>query len=150
MKPSLNPVLRVRTRFNHPFTPKPFVAGDSMAQEHIKEYSDINILVQRFTRAGITPSAAQQGQFLDLTSPFVSDLMSAENMLLKAHQGFMGLPAETRLKFGNNAVNMASWLSDEKNHDEARKMGLLPALKEPAISPDPKPSEPAPKPPEGG
>lgn len=140
---------RVRTRFNvlQESRPANYVPGQSRTQQHQAPYADINLLVERFTRAGMSPKGNPPGDFLDLTSAGLSDLMSAENLLRDARDRFMSLDAGVRLTFGNNAVTMLEWLKDAKNAAQAVEMGLLPPSVLSKASEAPKAPE---KPPEGG
>lgn len=118
---------RVRTRFNTSYTPPAYKPGESKTQQHQFEQSDINALVARFTRAGMSPAGNQPGNFLDLVSAPLDNLLDAELLLKQAHDSFMGLPSATRMAFGNNAPAMVAWLQDPQNHPQAVQMGLLPA-----------------------
>lgn len=118
---------RVRTRFNAPNTPPAYSPGESKTQQHQFEQSDINALVARFTRAGMSPAGKPAGNFLDLVTAPLDNLLDAELLLKQAHESFMGLPSATRMAFGNNAPAMVTWLQNPQNHPQAVQMGLLPA-----------------------
>jgi len=103
-------------------------AKNRTKSEH-RDDCDINKIVQRYKR---------QGQFSDgdLTKkkPFfgdvcmIPDFQSLVNIVATVQETFKGLPAETKSRFRQDPSLVIDFLSDEKNHDEARELGLLPPL----------------------
>lgn len=95
----------------------------SLAQQHMKEETDINNIVERWTRTGIPPEVNATPQYGDFTG--VSDYHSAMNAVIAADQAFMTLDAKTRAKFDNDPAKLLAFLSDEKNREEAIELGLV-------------------------
>ena len=53
------------------------------------------------------------------------DLQSAMNIVREATDTFLSLPSELRARFGNSPEAYVAFIQDEKNKDEAVKLGLL-------------------------
>jgi len=82
----------------------------------------------------------------------VPDYQSALDLVNQAESMFMSLPAKIRERFANNPAKMVKFLQDEKNRDEAERLGLiakkeLPEAPKEPLATEPKGSEipPAPK-----
>jgi len=87
-----------------------------------KDDCDINVIIRRFSSTGQIPPVSAGAFYGDFTQ--VEDFHHACNMVLEARDQFMRLPAETRLRFGNDPGRMIEFLQDDKNLDEARALGL--------------------------
>lgn len=96
---------------------------DSLAQQHAKEESDINTIVRRFGLTGELPSGVRAPQYGDFTE--ATDYHTAMNAVIAANNSFMQLPADVRARFNNDAGAFVDFCSDEKNRDEAKKLGLI-------------------------
>lgn len=94
----------------------------TLAQQNFKEECDINYIVDRFTRTGQLPQGSTP-QFGDFT--FGSDYHTAMNQVRAADEAFMSLPAAVRSRFDNDAGKLLDFLADEKNVDEAERLGLV-------------------------
>lgn len=89
-----------------------------------KDECDINEIVRRFGITGELPQAVAiplSGDFTDV----VTDFHSAMNMVRSAEEGFMALPADIRQRFGNDPGQLISFLEDDKNREEAEKLGIV-------------------------
>ena len=106
---------------------------DSLAQQHAKDESDINTIVRRFGLTGELPQGVRMPQYGDFTG--ATDYHSALNAVIAADAAFMQLPADLRTRFNNDAGAFVDFCADDRNRDEAVKLGLVPA-KEP-INPAP-------------
>lgn len=87
------------------------------------EECDINYLIERAKRgADLTPlmRTPMYGDFTDFP-----DLRRATQMVIDADASFMALPATVRERFSNNPVLLFEFLADDKNREEALKLGLL-------------------------
>ena len=116
---------------------------ESLALESEKEESDINTIVRRFGLTGELPSDIKMPQSGDFTG--IPDFHTAMNMVRATQEEFMRVPAEIRDRFNNDPQKLMSFLDDEANRDEARKLGFLrpdPVVPEPQlvrVVPDPAP-----------
>lgn len=100
----------------------------SRAQQQFKEDSDINTIVRRFGLTGELPKDVAVPQSGDFTN--VVDFQSALNIVREGEQAFATMPADVRKRFGNDPAEFLAFVHDEKNRDEARRLGLL--MPEPA------------------
>lgn len=96
----------------------------SLTQQHFAEECDINTIVKRF---GLTKDAELlKGARMPVYGDFsgVHDYQTALNAVRQAAEDFMDLPAEVRARFGHDPQRLLEFVGDDRNHDEARKMGL--------------------------
>ena len=96
---------------------------DSLAQQHQKDESDINTIVRRFGLTGELPSGVRVPEYGDFTA--ASDYHTSLNAVLAANQAFASLPADIRTRFNNDPGAFVDFCSDDKNRDEAKKLGLI-------------------------
>lgn len=95
----------------------------SLAQQHLADECDINVIVARYMKTGELPQRhlpPMQGDF-----SAAPDFQTAMNLIVDAQRAFMEQPAEIRNRFGNNPAEFVAFCSDEKNRDEMRRMGLF-------------------------
>ena len=95
----------------------------SLAQQHMKDECDINILVERFGVTGSMPVAPIEPSYGDFTG--VSDYHTALNKVKAADEAFMALPAKIRAKFDHDPNALLNYLQNEENRDEAIQIGLI-------------------------
>lgn len=95
----------------------------SLAQQHMKEESDINTIVRRFGLTGELPSGVRMPQYGDFTG--VTDYHTALNAVIAAQDSFAQLPADIRTRFGNDAAAFVDFCMNEENRAEAEKLGLV-------------------------
>ncbi len=105
----------------------------SMTTQHLKNDVDINEIVARFHRTGYLQSPDAEPDYLDCTD-FV-DYQASLDQVLEIGEYFKSLPSSVRHRFENSPSSMVQFLSDPANRDEAVKLGLLPDLKTPDVSP---------------
>lgn len=134
------------------YQPHPVVAIDGLLLDHVtgeykkpvprtkqefREQCDINNVIKQFTATGQInhiSAAAARGAFMDL--PDDLDYQSSLNIVLKAEESFMALPAKVRDRFDNDPATFLAFVDDPKNADELVKLGIR--------NPPPRASEPAP------
>lgn len=95
----------------------------TLAQQHMKDECDINVLVKRFVVTGEIPMLTlppMQGDFSD--APTYQDAL---NLMVEAQRSFMQHPAEVRARFQNDPAQFVDFCSNEQNRDEMRRMGLF-------------------------
>lgn len=95
----------------------------SLTSQEFREEVDINTIVNRFLKTGVMPENLPLVFDGDFTE--VHDFRSAQDLIVKARESFDALPAQVRLKFGNDAAKFVEWSSDKKNYDEALALGLV-------------------------
>ncbi|QXP08168.1 MAG: internal scaffolding protein [Arizlama microvirus] len=111
-------------------------ADASMTQQSFQEECDINTIVRRFGLTGQLPVGVRAPTFGDFTGVF--DFQSALGAVRDAEQAFNRMPADVRSRFGNDPNAFVNFCSDDRNREEAERLGLV-LPKDPA----PAPAEPA-------
>lgn len=120
----------------------------SLTQQSFAEECDINTIVRRFGLSGELPVNQRAPTYGDFTG--VSDYKSALEAVMAAEDAFMQLPAHVRARFENDPQAFVAFCSDEKNREEAIKLGLVVpqaaalAATAPAAAPVATPPSPAP------
>lgn len=91
-------------------------------QQHAQE-ADINYIADRFLRTGELPQLINMPTSGDFSGTF--DFQSSMNLIVKAKQEFMALPAKVRTRFGNDPAQLIAFIEDKDNYDEAVKLGFI-------------------------
>lgn len=94
-----------------------------VTQQQFKEETDIREIVRKFGLTGRLPENLQIPQSGDFTE--VEDFQSAMNAVRAGEEAFAQVPAPIRERFANDPGKFLAFVYDEKNRDEAMKMGLL-------------------------
>jgi len=101
------------------------------AHQQFKSECDINQIVAR-VRRGVPPrTIARQALYGDFSG--VSDYRTALEHVRVANEAFMAIPAEIRLRFGNNPDQLHQFLLNPDNKIEAQRLGILPP--DPVVEP---------------
>lgn len=95
----------------------------SLTQQQFKEECDINEIVRRFGLTGQLPEVVRIPQSGDFTG--ITDFKSAMDAVIAAEAKFMELPAAIRQRFGHDPQRLIDFMEDDKNLEEARKLGLV-------------------------
>jgi len=103
----------------------------SLAQQHMKDECDINVIVERFGVTGELPTAPVSPQFGDFSG--ISDYHTAINAVRASEEAFMALPAKIRARFDHDPNALLQFLNDPINRDEAIEIGLIDG--EPVVAP---------------
>jgi len=107
----------------------------SLAQQQFRDESDINTILKQFNVTGQLPQGVSMPQYGDFSQ--VTDYHSALNLVIKANDSFMALPAHVRARFNNDAGALVDFVSDPSNKDEAEKLGLTVPKGEQNLDPNP-------------
>lgn len=97
----------------------------SRTKQEFKDQCNINKIIKEFTITGqITHISAKaaQGAFIDL--PADLDYQNSLNIMIKAEDAFMALPAKVRDRFGNDPAAFLAFVGDPKNADELIELGI--------------------------
>jgi len=100
-----------------------FCKDPSLAQQHMKDDCDINVIVERFGVTGSLPVRAIEPSYGDFSG--VSDYHTALNKIRAAEAEFMALPAKLRARFDHDPNALLNFLENEQNRDEAIELGLI-------------------------
>lgn len=96
--------------------------GESKTEQHHKQQCNINTIMQKAYKTGLVPQrrGALCGDFTNRV-----DYQTACNKIADAKQDFAELPSNLRRRFHNDPGEFIDFLADEKNLDEAVKLGIL-------------------------
>jgi len=94
----------------------------SRAKQSHKEECDINTIVRRFGVGRDMPSGVRPPMFGDFDG--VGNYQDALNVLLDSQRSFAQMPALVRERFANDPGRFMDFCSDDRNYDEAVKLGL--------------------------
>ncbi len=95
----------------------------SLAQQHMKDECDINVIVERFGVTGQLPQSPVSPTYGDFSG--VTDYHSALNQINATMDDFMALPAQLRVRFDHDPVKLLQFLENEENRSEAIQLGLI-------------------------
>jgi phage internal scaffolding protein len=95
----------------------------SLTQQHFREQVNINTIMRKARKTGVMPQFSGDCYYGDVSQ--IVDYKDCLDKVNKIGDLFMGMPVEVRNKFKNNPAEIIDFLADEKNEDEARKLGLL-------------------------
>lgn len=126
---------------------------ESRVQEQFADACQTDTIIRKYNMMGVNPFIAAGGsQYLDTTQ--IPDFICANNAQVKVKEYFEGLPSDIRLEFNNDPMQFAEVVSDPRNEEYLREIGVLAPLpakqegeKQPASSGDI--SEKAPQPSQG-
>lgn len=107
---------------------------ETKTQQQFKDEVDINTIVDRFMAAGELPPQLQFPTEQDFTETF--DFQTSMNVIVKARESFMELPAKARARFDNDPQKFMEFIHDPENKHEAVKLGLASWRPEPEKKPD--------------
>lgn len=130
------------TKYNPPKIPGFSSEMESVVQEQFADACQTDTIIRKYNTMGINPFIASGGsQYLDTTQ--IPDFVCAQNAQIKVKEYFEGLPSDIRLEFNNDPMQFAEVVSDPKNEDYLREIGVLEPLppkaegeKQPASSGD--------------
>lgn len=140
--------MKFRNPYNYDTDVESFKSGldcsndPSRAQQHMRDETDINILVKTYARTGTIPGADIPATHFEFDEIF--DYQEAMNRVIEANRMFGALPSQLRARFQNDPAQLLSFVHDDRNREEAMRLGLVSAS--PAAEPanTPVPAEPAP------
>ena len=95
--------------------------GDSRTKQSFKNECDVNNILKNYNKTGILPEG-NPGEYRDLDGTDYQDYM---NTIAGAQSHFNDLPSAIRKRFENDPSKFLSFVHDDKNIDEAHKLGLL-------------------------
>lgn len=130
------------TKYNPPKVPGWNSEQESRVQEQFADACQTDTIIRKYNTMGVNPFIATgSSQYLDTTQ--IPDFFVAQNAQVKVKEFFEGLPADIRLEFDNDPMQFAEVVSDPRNADYLREIGVLEPLppnaegeKQPASSGD--------------
>lgn len=98
--------------------------GQSMTKQSFRDQVNINKIVARYRKTGMIDHVNGATPFYGDVSQFTS-YQDAVNTVLRANELFAGMSSDVRKRFENDPQKMIDFLQDEKNLDEAVKLGMV-------------------------
>ncbi len=99
-------------------------SGPSKVQQHFHDETKINNIVEKFA-SGMMPNIPQrEPMYLDISGDMSHHEML--NKVTQVNQAFMNINPHIRKRFHNNPQELIDFCKDEKNVEEAEKLGLVP------------------------
>lgn len=96
----------------------------SLTQQHMKQECDVNSILERYRKTGsITHIRHTPGMYGDFTT--FQDFKTNLDTVRDAFTAFEALPAHIRKRFGNDPTNLIEFISNDKNYEEAKSLGLV-------------------------
>ena len=115
------------TKYNPPKISGFFSEMESKVQEQFADACQTDTIIRKYNSMGVNPFIASGGsQYLDTTQ--IPDFICANNAQVKVKEYFEGLPSDIRLEFNNDPMEFAEVVSDPKNADYLREIGVLEPL----------------------
>lgn len=115
------------TKYNPPKIPGFSSEMESKVQEQFADACKTDTIIRKYNMMGVNPFiAAGSSQYLDTTQ--IPSFVAAQNAQVKVKEYFEGLPSEIRLEFNNDPMQFAEVVSDPRNVDYLREIGVLAPL----------------------
>lgn len=124
-----------KTPFNHDTDAEALRVGlvcldPSLAQQHAKDETDINVIVDRFLKTGTVPQIPVPPTYEEFAEVF--DFQTAMNIIAAGKHSFSQLPAEVRDAFRNDPGRFVgqvdAWLAEEDPKKRASNLETMRAL----------------------
>lgn len=115
------------TKYNPPKIPGFSSEMESKVQEQFADACQTDTIIRKYNMMGVNPFISAGGsQYLDTTQ--IPDFICANNAQVKVKEYFEGLPADIRLEFNNDPMQFAEVVSDPRNAEYLREIGVLAPL----------------------
>ena len=99
----------------------------SKVQDQFADACQTDTIIRKYNMMGVNPFIAEGGsQYLDTTQ--IPSFLAAQNAQVKVKEYFEGLPSDIRLEFNNDPMKFAEVVSDPRNADYLRDIGILEPL----------------------
>ena len=115
------------TKYNPPKVPGFLSEMESKVQEQFADACQTDTIIRKYNMMGVNPFIAAGGsQYLDTTQ--IPSFVAAQNAQIKVKAYFEGLPSDIRLEFDNDPMQFAEVVSDPRNAEYLREIGVLAPL----------------------
>lgn len=110
-----------------------FPEGFGRTKQSFAAECDINNIMARYAKTGVLDFANQHApQYADCTG---IEFEAGMQTIAAAKSMFADLPAELRSRFENDPAQFLDFVNDDRNHEEAKELGLLRPEPAPATPP---------------
>ena len=95
----------------------------SLTHQSFKDECDINSILSSMQASGLINGSSDVQRFEDVADSL--QYQDALNYILDADSSFASLSADVRARFNNDPFYMLQFLENDKNRDEAIRLGLV-------------------------
>ena len=129
--------VKIYSRFKKPPSNGLSEFSPTRTQQHFKDETDINKIIQRAINTGDTTvfTTTQRAQYYDVSS--FDGYQEALNRIADVEDDFYSLPSRVRNEFGNDPDKYVEFMSDPANIAKAVELGLLEGGEKAAVTPPP-------------
>lgn len=115
--------MKFSTRYSPPVSPSLEFTEPSMSDRSFKDECDINIIVARCMQTGVMPQVegGLYGDFVGLPD----NLLDSYELIADAQDRFMQMPSNIREEFGNDPMQLLSFINNDANRARAIELGLI-------------------------
>lgn len=99
------------------------VCGKSMTKQSFRDQVNINKILARHRKTGMLDHVNGKTPFYGDVSGLVS-YQDSLNVIQQANDLFSGMSSDVRARFKNDPIEMIKFFQDEKNIEEAIKLGM--------------------------
>lgn len=97
--------------------------GESLTQQHFAKDADVRNIIKQYDRTGLIANVARGvAQYGDYSE--VNEYRESLDMVNRANDNFMQLPAEIRQMFGNDAGTFFEFATNPENEQKMIELGL--------------------------
>lgn len=115
------------TKYNPPKIPGFSSEMESKVQEQFADACQTDTIIRKYNTMGVNPFIASGGShYLDTTE--IPSFVAAQNAQVRVKEYFEGLPSDIRLEFNNDPMQFAEVVSDPRNAEYLRDIGVLEPL----------------------
>lgn len=115
------------TKYNLPKIPGFSSEMESKVQEQFADACQTDTIIRKYNTMGVNPFIASGGShYLDTTE--IPSFVAAQNAQVRVKEYFEGLPSDIRLEFNNDPMQFAEVVSDPRNAEYLRDIGVLEPL----------------------
>lgn len=97
--------------------------GESLTQQHFAKDADVRNIIKQYDRTGLIANVqrgvAQYGDYSE-----INEYRESLDMVNRANDNFMQLPAELREMFGNDAGSFFEFATNPENDEKLIELGL--------------------------
>lgn len=116
---------KIYSRFKPPAKPGLTGFSPTRTQQHFKDETDINKIIQRAITTGDTTvfTTTQRAQYYDVSA--FEDYQAALDRVSDVEADFFSLPSKLRKEFDNDPERYVEFMADPSNVARAIELGLL-------------------------
>lgn len=108
----------------------------SRTKQSFREETDINQILDRYSKTGIIDHVQNHGGYSDMPSGL--DYQLAMQLSIDAQHAFDALPAQIRKEFDNDPMKFLTFVENPENVERMRELGMLhPEIEEPPAEGEP-------------